>query len=196
MRQPLQHITHSLFHPFTFGDALKDFHHPLFHLLRRIMSVREPYESYEYLLILSHLFPQQLFMLTVSLTDLSLHTVSVDGMLKAFLRNTDQDLCRTVVTMSLDGLIDGSQRKGGHRLAAAVFKERLHQQIACHALPFPESRSRCHRANLVSLPDNAEGLPSSRDISPKVLRCRDGGLPPWQLSPWQDQTWRWRSLPA
>ena len=182
MRQPLQHFTHSPFNSFTFRDALKDFHHPLFHLLRRIMSVREPYESYKYLLILSHLFPQQLFMLTVSLTDLPLHTVSVDGMLKAFLRNTDQDLCRTVVTLSPDGLIDGSKRKGGDRLAAAVFKERLHQQMACHALPFSERRSRCHHANLVSLPDNAEGHPSSRDISPTEPRCRDGDQPPWR--PW------------
>ena len=191
MRQPLH-----LFTFLPFSNALQDFHHPLLHLFRGVMPVCEPDESHKHLLIVGHRFPQQLFMLTVGLADLSLHTISVNSVLETFLRNTDQDLCRTVVTMSLDGLIDGSQRKGGHRLAAAVFKERLHQQIACHALPFPESRSRCHRANLVSLPDNAEGLPSSRDISPTVLRCRDGDLPPWQLSPWQDQTWRWRSLPA
>ena len=72
------------------------------------MPIGEPNESHKRFLIVGHRLPQQLFMLTVGLANLSLHTVSVDGVLEAFLRNTDQDLCRTVVTVSLNGLIDGS----------------------------------------------------------------------------------------
>ena len=144
------------------------------------MSVGEPDKTHKHLLAFSHFLPKQLFMLAIGLTDLPFYTVPVDGVFETLFGDTDQNLCGIVVTMSFDGLIDGSEREGSDRLAVAVFKERLHQQIACHALPFPESRSRCcHRANLVSLPDNAEGLLSSMDISLTVPQCPVGDLPPW-----------------
>ena len=181
MRQPLKHLP--FFYLFTVCNTLQDFHHPLLNLSGGVMPVGEPNESHKHLLIAGHRLPQQLFMVTVGLANLSLHTVSVDSVFKAFLRYTDQDLCRTMVAVSPNGLIDSSKREGRDRLAAAVFKERLHQQMACHALPFSERRSRCHHTNLVSLPDNAEGLPSSRDISPTVPRCPHGGLPPWRTWP-------------
>ena len=175
---------------------LKDFHDPLLNLLCWIMSVREPDESDKHLLVFSHPLPQQLLMQTVCLTNLPFHSVSVDSMLKAFLGNTDQDLCRSVVAISPNGFVNSSEGEGRGRLATAMFKERLHQQIACHALPFPESRSRRHRANLVSLPDNAEELPSSKDISPTEPRCQDEVLRPWRPWPLSDQRWRWQSFPA
>ena len=104
--------------------------------------------------------PEQLLVAAVSLADLPFDAVSVHSVLKPLLGDTDQDLYRCVAFTTFDGLIYGSEGKGRDRLAAAVFKERLYQQIAYHALPFPESRSRCHRANLVSPGDNAGGRPS------------------------------------
>ena len=62
----------------------------LFHFCGRTVTVGEPDESYKHHLVVRDLLPEQFLMVAVSLTYLTLHPVSVNGMTKAFLGYADQ----------------------------------------------------------------------------------------------------------
>jgi hypothetical protein len=81
---------------------------------------------------------QHVFVSTESLTNLALHTVTVDCMLKTLFRHANQQLDRGITRLALGEHIDSSQRKSSHRLAATASKERLYQLQADYALPLPE----------------------------------------------------------
>ena len=119
------------------------------HSLRRQMAVAEPDKSQQQALAVRHPFVQQPFVQPVSLPNLTLHTVAVDGMTETLLGHANQQLDRSVTLLTRLFTIDGPYRKSSHGTAAFSLKERIYQSLTDHPLPFAERGGR-HIAYIIN----------------------------------------------
>ena len=81
-------------------NALQQIDHTRMDPCRSLMAVRQPNESQQQLPVVRHCPCQQSLVQPKSLTQLTLHPITVYGMMETFLRYADQQLDRHVTLLS------------------------------------------------------------------------------------------------
>ena len=122
--------------------APKYSHHTFLHVWCRKMTFREPDEGQCHRLSGLNQAVEQLFVLTESLAQLTLHAIAVYGMLEPALGNANEQLCHVAARLIfVEGqkLIDGTQREGGQCMTLTAIEEFVHQLPADDTLTFCES---------------------------------------------------------
>lgn len=100
--------------------------------------VGKPNEGNNQHLIGIHLVGKQVLLMTIGLTNLPLHAIAVDGMMKPLLRNTNEHLNGRLPFLVLGVHKYDSQREGSHRMAMASVEELVYQFLTDNALLFLE----------------------------------------------------------
>ena len=113
-----------------FSDATQQVGYATFHIMRRTMGIRQPYEGQQQLTIGRHRLTEHLLVATEGFSDLPLHTVTIDGMVETLLGNADKHLNRCIVGGTLRQQPDGTQGISGHGTAATAAKQLLNQPTA------------------------------------------------------------------